>query len=434
MTARQVFESMLIEVSKVNAPSLLLSEFNYLFNKAINNYINKRYNIYDVNQQTGDDLQVLKSTAVLEPVKASIYDGLNQSAKGGIYIPSEKLKRQLTNLYGATYEVDLPSDYYHILNCICVFEVKDQWKCYDKGTYMQAAAKRLTADSWSQVINDYYNRPTPEHPYFYIHNVNQNVKIPTNPITENKESKTSIKFKGTDYPCNYITFSNEDYKGRAGWNNQLIIASNEDAEFDYFLTLSSTMDVLEHLAVEPIAPYKGFRLSSVIESDTSPIYYHTDGVINSDSSEAIEKSVFPNAQIQENRVLVLNSGEEISTIEKNAQHRYGNSSNVRMEIRYGKDDSVFELTNVIIDYLKTPQYIRLTQEQMDLTADYSQVMEFPDYVCQEIINELTILVMGRDADPRLSNQLVLNQTIANPATAQQDSRAAAAAAAQQQQQ
>lgn len=52
-----------------------------------------------------------------------------------------------------------------------------------------------------------------------------------------------------------------------------------------------------------------------------------------------------------------------------------------MEIRYGKDDSLFALENVYVDYLKTPQTIRLTQEQLDLTEDTSQMMEFPDYVC-----------------------------------------------------
>ena len=36
-----------------------------------------------------------------------------------------------------------------------------------------------------------------------------------------------------------------------------------------------------------------------------------------------------------------------------------------------------------------------------MTEDTSQIMEFPDYVCQEIINELTTLIMARDADPRL---------------------------------
>ena len=48
---------------------------NYYFNKAINQYINKRYNIYDVNQQTTDDLRVLKATTMLDPVITTEYDG-----------------------------------------------------------------------------------------------------------------------------------------------------------------------------------------------------------------------------------------------------------------------------------------------------------------------------------------------------------------------
>ena len=69
MTAKQVWEGMLTELSKVNAPSMLLQDFNYFFNNAINQYINKRYNIYDINQQTTDDLRVLKSTAILDVSK-----------------------------------------------------------------------------------------------------------------------------------------------------------------------------------------------------------------------------------------------------------------------------------------------------------------------------------------------------------------------------
>jgi len=42
-------------------------------------------------------------------------------------------------------------------------------------------------------------------------------------------------------------------------------------------------------------------------------------------------------------------------------------------------------------------------------------MEFPDYVCQEIINELTTLVMENIADPRLNTNNIVTQSIANPA-------------------
>jgi len=72
-----------------------------------------------------------------------------------------------------------------------------------------------------------------------------------------------------------------------------------------------------------------------------------------------------------------------------------------MEIRYGNDSTVFEPLMVRVDYLKTPQYIRLTQEQLDRTEDTSQIIEFPDYVCQEIINVLVKLIMENASDPRL---------------------------------
>ena len=91
MTARQLYEGVLIELHKENAPNILLEEFNYFANKSVNQYINKRYNIYDVNQQTTDDLRVLKSTAVLDPKRVDSYDGLS-----------------LANGHMATYSVDLP--------------------------------------------------------------------------------------------------------------------------------------------------------------------------------------------------------------------------------------------------------------------------------------------------------------------------------------
>ena len=75
MTSKQIFEGLLSELSKVNAPSMLLQDFNYFINKAINQYINKRYNIYDINQQTTDDLRVLKSTCILDVTKSIDAEG-----------------------------------------------------------------------------------------------------------------------------------------------------------------------------------------------------------------------------------------------------------------------------------------------------------------------------------------------------------------------
>lgn len=178
MTVKGVYEAVLTELNKVQAPSFTLEDFNYLCNKAINQYINRKYNIYDVNQQTADDLRVLKATATLTPVKATVYgDGSYDPAIDGDDV-------EMANaLYGATYEVNLPDDYLHLLNCVCIYKVEGQnYKCYNKDNYISKGANRLTADMWPQIIDNAYLRPSYQRPYYYIHNVNINNEIPTDPI------------------------------------------------------------------------------------------------------------------------------------------------------------------------------------------------------------------------------------------------------------
>ena len=349
MTARQVFEATLVELSKIQAPSLKLYEFNYYFNKAINQYINKVYNIYDVNQQTTDDLRVLKSTAYLTPQKVFASNnalmGTNSKHTGIASSYLSKAHTSIQSLHGATYEVFMPMDYLHMLNCVCIYYVAKQKDCWDEGSYIEVPATRLTADSWSQIITDIYNRPSPMRPYYYIHNVNQYNTLPTNPVKDPKKDGTQV---GTDINGVYKVTSS---KGEEGDNSNF---------------------------------QRNFQLNS----------YSSNGEVS---------------QI------------EASLVEKNAALRIGNASNVRCEIRYGKDDSLFQLAEVQIDYVKCPQFIRLTQDQIDLTEDTSQIMEFPDYVNQEIINELVHLVMERVNDPRLSNNLQMTQSIARPTEQQQQS-------------
>lgn len=366
MTARQIFEAVLIELSKLQAPSLKLYEFNYLFNKAINQYINKVYNVYDINQQTTDDLRVLKSTAYLKPYKINNnkpYNNYSDSTTNVTYTGASpnnatygqassylsNAHNQIQSLNGATYEVYMPIDYLHMLNCTCIYYVAKQKDCWDAGSYIQIPATRLTADSWSQIVTDIYNRPSPMKPYYYIHNQNTAITIPTNPVNAVVGGTTDANpsgYTGTDMPLG------------------------------------------------------GYGVTS------------DNGAVATDTSKG------SNFQ----RTFKLKQGEQeqdVSLVEKPTASRISNPSNVRCEIRYGRDDSLFQLVEVQIDYVKSPQFIRLTQEQIDLTEDTSQIMEFPDYVNQEIINELVHLVMEHSNDPRLANNIQMTQSIARPTGQQQ---------------
>jgi hypothetical protein len=93
-------------------------------------------------------------------------------------------------------------------------------------------------------------------------------------------------------------------------------------------------------------------------------------------------------------------------------NRLANASNVRLELRFG-DDKFYVPKEVYIEYIKAPMYIRLSQEQVDDLVDSSQILEFPDYVCYEILNIFVRLVMENASDPRLQTNMPINQTISN---------------------
>ena len=135
MTARDVYEAVGIELNKAKAPSLMLDDFNYLFNKAILQTINKFYNQYDISQQTTDDIRVLKSSVVLTP---TLIDSTNT-----------------LKLFGAAYEAYLPTDYFHLLNAVCEFIPNRNFKCWVKNVPIYVGARRLPADQWPAIIQIY---------------------------------------------------------------------------------------------------------------------------------------------------------------------------------------------------------------------------------------------------------------------------------------
>ena len=212
-------------------------------------------------------------------------------------------------MFKSSYYVDLPEDYMHLLNCIVEYKVGvANFKCYNKGDMVYFAARKLTPDMYTQVLNNAYMRPMYKRPYYYLTNINTANTIVTNPSMD----------------------------------TAILDANKENNETP----------------------------SALVDSNNVP------------------------------------------------GDRLANPSIVRLELRYGNDDGVFVPNNIYVDYLKSPMYIRLTQEQINSTLDYSQVLEFPDYVCFEIANIFVRLLMENASDPRLQTNMPINSTIAAPAAIQ----------------
>lgn len=370
-TARQIWEAALTETNKTGAPSMLLSDYNYFINKAINQYVNKHYTIYDISQQTTDDLRVLKASAMLQ-VKNIKYS----PEIGGKVIDFNNFGAGLAKMFAGTYEVILPQDYLHMLNCKCIFKMLSDFRCYDKDNYIPFDATRLTADAKSQIDGNAYLTPKPWRPYYCIHNVNVVDGIATNP------RDATYNPYGTDFATGFKT----DYSN------------------------------LE------IKPYDGADVKS-----SKP---EVIGVNNATNTTLTEQDKTTSLNNGFDRTITLKNPytEENKPIDivdvKPAGIRMGNNTGVRCEILCGKDDSVFKLLYVLVDYIKAPQHVRLTQEQIDLIKDTSQIMEFPDYVCQEIINELIMLIMENQSNQRLQTHPQVSQSINYQNQAQQQQQQA----------
>lgn len=394
MTSRYIYEAVLIELNKVNAPSLLLGDFNYFANKAIQQIINKKYNIYDVNQQTTDDLRVLKSTTELTP----------KEVKPGVY------------------EAYLPSDYLHLLNCLCEFDIN---KCNTQTVY---GAIRATSDSWPIIISNYYQRPSYKRPYYFIHNVNTSSELPTNPYIPDQVINNGL---GTGTDC---LRSEEFEKGATKIQDKVkrvldtkssyeikegkYVINKEGGGYNYLIAGIDyeSNPVYAWTSNDELVSKFGFPANTTI---TTYYKFNNSVIINDQIDTSSAKKVLANSSSinkqSSNLATSINlAGSSVSLINKTAAYRYGNASAVRLEIRCGSD----KLTKIYVDYLKSPQYIELTPVELDLTEDTSQIIEYPDYVCQEIINELVHIVMENVGDPRLQTHVPVSQSIASPAQQQ----------------
>lgn len=283
MTLRNAYEFALIESNKLKAPSILLEDFIYLFNKAIQQYVNSVYNRAEYNQQSSDDIGFLQTTTII---------------KVGQITPRQEFNDTI-------WELELPKDYVHLLNCMAEFIGNDsKSRCGDDSLKtITSPCQRLTADMYPGIINNYYMKPSHKKPYYYIINHNTESQTPTNP------------------------------------------------EMD------------EEVGYEP---------EFIGENDEYRFY----------------------------------------ALKGNDNARVVNQSIVKIEIHSGS--SQWTLDKLYVTYLKAPKYYSMTQDQILEIVDHTPVLEFPDYVCYEIINIYVRLFLENASDPRLQTNVPINQTIAIP--------------------
>lgn len=239
----------------------------------------------------------------------------------------------------------------HILNCICVFKVKQRYKCYNPNTHFTIGATRLTSDAWSKIVTDYYNRPTYRKPYYYINNINTSDTEPYDPYN----MASGI---GTDQVANdlnsgsIVYFSDGSVIGTLGDLN--ISIQNETVTFNVSKEVANRINNNLSLKVDFTQPFVLVTLANGAHffyqdvNSTFTLSYSEGEITWYEGGENIihkDDDVFCllNNYSEFPRQIVLGSGDVQDIVDKTAYTRHSNASKVICEIRCGRDNSVFEL-------------------------------------------------------------------------------------------
>lgn len=141
MTVKEFYEYVLIECNKVGTATIYLEDFNFFLNKAIQEFVNKRYSVMEESMQVTDDIQILVKSLKHIPTSTNNFLDINT----------------IPNL-----------NYLHLLSCFVTLEVIKQYKGNKVGDIIRSAAKRLTADKEAGIVGNAFLKPRFNRTYYSL--------------------------------------------------------------------------------------------------------------------------------------------------------------------------------------------------------------------------------------------------------------------------
>lgn len=177
-SVREIYDYIQIELNKAKAPSITLEDFLYFLNKAINNYCNIKYNTFNIDQQFTDDLRELIRTYTIASPKIKNGNDVIMQNNDDPLTPINPISNtdEGINIDYAVVSIELPANYYHLLGCTIKYKrtskpiTSKKYEIYTIRTIKPYKVRRVTTDSLTMTLNNYYYRPKPNNPYFILNN------------------------------------------------------------------------------------------------------------------------------------------------------------------------------------------------------------------------------------------------------------------------
>lgn len=402
MTARQLYENVLIELNKVKAPSLSLSDFIYIANKSIYSYINEIYNSFDINQQRLDDLSSLRCLTQLVEFT------------GNKKIPIDPFDVQSWRL---------PKDYLHMLNVYASYEIND--RCIDSKKIIGFPVSRLPSKAEFNILNNAYFKPSNKRMYYTIGTVSQQISQKLTPSLEDDEpsnlfqnsnfvlTKEDKDVHDIEYP-KYRLYINE---GDVLVKQKIVLKlrhlledpydkDEKDLEININLDVGGENNLINvyRTLLKVINQNEGLNFLSVDMIDDYNLELTTYGY----KYNIIEQPKETDDETQKDSIKIKRIDNTDFLTENKSYKRISSNQEMNLQLYYKYLPSQAVIT---IDYIRSPQRIELSQEQLDDIEDNSQILEFQEYVLNEIINKIVLLILENNGNPRIQTNPAINQTI-----------------------
>jgi hypothetical protein len=378
VTAFQVYENILRELNKVNAPSLHLEDYNYFINRGITEYVNRRYNLYDTSQQTTDDLQVLTDHANIDAISGKISSTIGKSSL-------DEVDGVIRLAFQTPGEIDLPV-------LVLLPEVNP---VYHLTTYSGDVVNFTNLPDFTQLTLIF--DVTTGGSITFHHTPRSQAAVGRMVLMGNADSVFTAPAANTSAVAYGKSFNIV--------NGVLVeIPFSGDPELLGNTPVTNIVNTFPSTSFS--LPENYYHMLNCIVNFETLVTYQCYPVGTTQSFTARRMSADMYAAILNNAFMKPEYKRPYFYI-KNQQGKV----TPRAEIRAGNYTTIFKLKSIDIDYLKAPEIINLTTTQRDNLTDISQVMEFPNYVTNEIVKITTSLIMENASDPRLQTHIPVNMSV-----------------------
>jgi len=386
MTVREVFTRLLVRIKKRKAPALYPEDFLILLSDAIQDRCNLSHSNYEKTQLLTDDLSNLTKHVVIDidndvpfPFNIHYIDGSDfvvfHRTYGMNSLPAFFPSAPVSGLNGSVnYRNQSVNNINIIRNSVFTTSVPSS-----------AMLDQLILDS---IVDGMIIKLSDSH--FFVRDYRYDGNTNTLPFGFNlKEHPTQTLYIGPSDPA-YFTYNAStkmfDYisgKGYTEIDDGERIAVRTPNDYWHITGMKTKLEYKKRPDCEKI-----FKLKIGVKRLTDEVRASID----------TRKNVYLEPSIKR---------------KNNYYHELNNENSVYpdFEVLYCNESEkdLVQLKQIEFLYLKEPKKYSFSDADLDGT-DNTESLEFQDYICMEIIEQLELIVLERNGDPRVKTQPVVNNT------------------------